>query len=75
MNNIKNIIGAATLAILSVPAVANAENYTVKGTVVDPLTNKPVSGAVITGAGLKSSITSDREGKFTFESESLAGLL
>ncbi len=75
MNNIKNIIGAATLAILSVPAVANAENYTVKGTVVDPLTNKPVSGAVITGAGLKSSITSDSEGKFTFESESLVGLL
>lgn len=46
---------------------ASAQGEKVQGIVIDPLTNQPIAGAIISGGGLTSSVHTDSLGHFQFD--------
>lgn len=53
------------LSMASTAAIAQSEKYKLTGTVVEPIYNEPVAGAVISVTGLTRSVTTDKNGEFS----------
>lgn len=75
MNKIK--ISALCIAlILGIAAgFAQKSEWKLEGTVLEPYKNKPVEGAVISITGLKTSVKTDKDGKFQAEIPSSKGVI
>jgi TonB-linked SusC/RagA family outer membrane protein len=75
MNKIK--ISALCIALIlgMVAGYAQKATWNLEGTILEPYNNKPVEGAVISIAGLKESVKTDKDGKFTVKLESQTGEL
>lgn len=75
MNKIK--ISALCIALILGIAAGFAQKvgWKLEGTVLEPYKNQPVEGAVISITGLKTSVKTDKEGKFQAEIPSSKGVI
>ena len=65
MNKYKVIALTFTLIFSCINAFAKDESYKLEGLVVSPYQNTPIEGAVVSATGLKQSVKTDKDGKFS----------
>lgn len=66
MMNVKHIARLSSIMTILMPLGLLAQKH-IEGVVIDPLTKKPVSGAIISGGGLTTSVETDSLGFFRTE--------
>ena len=73
MNKIKISTLFIALILGIVGAVAQTSDGNLEGTVLEPYNNRPVEGAIVSITGLKSSVKTDKDGKFQVKIGSAKG--
>lgn len=75
MNKFK-ILSLFILLIISISGIyAQKGDHTIVGTVLDPYNKKPIEGAVVGVTGQKSSVKTDKDGKFIIQTSTAKGEL
>lgn len=75
MNKIKISALCIALILAMVAGYAQKTTWNLEGTILEPYQNKPVEGAIISIAGLKESVKTDKDGKFSVKLASSTGEL
>ncbi|MDD5183798.1 MAG: SusC/RagA family TonB-linked outer membrane protein [Paludibacter sp.] len=75
MNKIKISALCIALVLGIVAGYAQKTTWNLEGTVLEPYYNKPVEGAVVSISGLKESVKTDKDGKFSAKLSSSEGEL
>jgi TonB-linked SusC/RagA family outer membrane protein len=75
MNKIKISAPCMALILGMVAGYAQKATWNLEGTILEPYYNKPVEGAIISIAGLKESVKTDKDGKFSVKLASSTGEL
>lgn len=71
----KKIVHSLIILLLSLHSVAQNSTFQIEGLIIDPLTQTPIEGVVVTITGLPGSLKTDAQGQFSAAIPSNVGII